>query len=291
MAWTRSGDFDKTISEENSSVNKRVIYNNKSNNRVIQQLEIYGFSGSPRIGIAVFLSNDKQLEAFLEKLPRFNGPPITVSNKKLRAAMETDNKEVIKEVLLAAHKLDRLDGQSLKEIAAELKIELPRDLDEIVKLVNAGKLQDAIDFAATSTDQDTCTEAGKYFEQKNDSENAAYFYALTAKSHAQYQEHILKAYDIINKLINAANISRTAPPKEKLMSYEILKMTCIFKIAEQDTYLRVYLQGQQNYPALINKITALENEITLLRAQNNKHDEKDKNLLHHQSTPLLFKQL
>jgi len=295
MAWSRSGDLDITFKDESSSVNRRVIYSNKKDNGVVLQLEIYGFSNNSRIALGAFLSSESQLELFLGKIPRLNGPPVNVSQKKLRAGIETDNKDVLKDFLLTLHNIDKLDALSIKEISTSLKVDLPRELDEIIQLANSGKLQEALVMAGASTDPDACLDAGKHYELKAEHDKAAQFYLHMPKSHAHFHEGCLKAYEIVTRQLNAINSGKITVPREKIMGYEILKINCIFKMAENDAYLHDYFSVLQNNQVLAEKVSALERDVTSLHMQNAKLDqqlgEKEKAFTHFQSTPDFFKRL
>jgi hypothetical protein len=131
MTWSRKGEFNQPIKDESNPLLRRVIYTNTKEHCVIQQLEIFSMFNSAKVGFSLTFASVQELDLFLAKLPRFEGPPTNVSHQKLRATIENEKRVVWKEFLTIVHQNDKFDGKTIKELSAALKIDLPKELDEI----------------------------------------------------------------------------------------------------------------------------------------------------------------
>jgi tetratricopeptide (TPR) repeat protein len=226
MTWSRSGDINQTGKDEN-----RVVYNNNKTNCIIRQLEVCTYPHSARVGLAVILSGQQVLETFLNQLPRFDGPPVNVSQKKLRAGIENDNREVLKEFLLILHKTDRLDSRTMKELSTALKISLPRELDDIIQLADNGKTDEALTMASASIDPDASLDAGSHYDQKGDHEKAIHFYRQwIASGKEQELAEKISALARENQALKAENAKlKSLPPDHEANMRHMSNTTSLFR--------------------------------------------------------------
>jgi hypothetical protein len=121
------------------------------------------------------------------------------------------------------------------------------------------------------------------------------FYLTLSKAHPEYTEMTMKAYDIVTKQLNAIASGKTTASKDKSLNYDVLRISCIFKLAECDVNLQNYVQGWPNNPVLIEKINILEKEVINLKEQNTllqkKLQENNSDYQQAKTTPEFFKRL
>lgn len=196
--YIKQGDFLK-IFDTGANLNRQVSYKNRNDNPRLVKFTISGYRSDDNIQVYLTFAGRVFLEAFIQSCSS-NIKTINTTNDKSEgfglfpgkfgAWFITDDKNLLKELILTIHQFDPLDDETKKELMLALGITKPILFADVVTLVQSDNFNAALSLAKEDDNPDTLWMLGKFCESnlQNDLQRAIECYKLIPRGNPHYEE-------------------------------------------------------------------------------------------------------
>lgn len=233
IKYRQQGDFKPFSSHFGSTLNREIKYKNTMENFKIRDLDIYGYDrGLYDLKAYIKFSSEATLRAFIDLCPREIKPDlkdlcevnICDLTESFYCWININNKKSTMLFLNVIQAFDPLDDNLLNELFVALELNKIVKIEELIPLIQSGKIQEAIDLAKQGQDE-ALWELGQYCENNltNDLQKAIDCYQEIPSKNKYYQA----ANDKLLHLLMRFNYDGL--DKTEQLNYLQLKFRCAFQ--------------------------------------------------------------